>query len=300
MQFYALHDYDKNLQKKGCFPVSQNDAGDLNKSGYGIFFTPNNFNGARLEKNLCKLKMWYVDLDGGNKNDMENALSDFSLEPTLLIETRNGYHAYWKCEPNLFNDGMLNDYIEILAGIVQHFGGDQNAMGTNRVLRVPNFYHCKDPRNRFLIKEVYSCNKVYTIGQMKNAIPDNSQSVSAIKEEKRANFFTQVPQDDFWQKVFDLDCFQYLPMLSTAPECNGEVFRIERVGGKGKIFVDGEIVSSCWIDTDGKIGSHGKGGPSLANWVAWYGNDWSAVASCLKRIIPGLSESIELGNSFDW
>lgn len=299
MQLYALHDYNKDLQKRGCFPIAQSEASDLNNNGYGIFFTPNSFSGTRLEKNLCKLKMWYVDLDGGNKNHMENTLSNFSLEPTLLIETRNGYHAYWKCEPNLFDKGMLSDYVEILEGLVKQFGGDQNAMGTNRVLRVPNFYHCKDPRNKFLVKEVYSCSKVYTVDQMRNALPSNIQSADTIKREKRDDFFSQVSQDDFWQKVFDLDCFQYLPMLSNAPECNGEVFRIERVGSKGKIFVDGEMVSSCWIDTDGKIGSHGKGGPSLGNWVAWYGNNWGTVAECLKRQIPELNDSPSIGIDFE-
>lgn len=301
MTLFALHDYSADLKRKGCFPITKDQAGELNEQGYGIFFTPNLFReNKRVKENLKELRHWFIDMDGGTKDDMLEKILNFPLVPSMIIETNGGYHAYWSCPSGLVDSGMVDQYNSILNSLIIHFGADTNAGGENRVLRVPGFYHCKDSSNKFLINMFWRKDLIYTCEEMLKALPEAKQELIPIECDKKKMFFTQVPQDDFWQKVFDLDCFQYLPVLSNTPECNGEVFRIERVGSKGKIFVDGEMVSSCWIDTDGKIGSHGKGGPSLANWLAWYGNDWSTIASCLKRLIPGLSESIKLGNSFDW
>lgn len=299
MQIYALHDYDKGLKKRGCFPITQKEAVELNEQGYGIFFTPNTFDGPRVEKNLARLNMWFVDIDKGDKYSMENKIVNFELEPSLLIETKSGYHAYWKCEPMLFEDGLVGEYIDVLSRLVKYFDADTNAMGVNRVLRVPNFYHMKDRQNKFLITEVYRSEKFYALEEMIAALPEE-EVVEKGEDEKKVQFFKSVPQDDFWRKVFELDCEKYLPMLSGAPECNGDEFRVEQYGSKAKIFTNGELVESCWVDHDGKIGSHSNGGPSIANWIKWYGHDWDIVAKCLKRCIPELDETIKLPESFTW
>jgi hypothetical protein len=289
---YALHDHDKDLQKKGCFLINENQASQLNQKGYGIFFSPNTFlNGKRVEGNLQKLNAWYVDMDKGSKELMKEKILSFPLIPTLWVETHKGFHVYWNCEKHLVENEMVGDYLNILERLVKHFDGDTNAMGSNRILRVPNYYHCKDPDNKFLVTEVFSCNEVYTIEKMNEVLP-GVQEVE--KEQEKIKFFQQVPTDDFWKSVYDLDCSEVLPMLSGSPECNGENFRIEKVGSKGKIYVDGEMVSSCWIDPDGKIGSHDNGGPTVANWVYWYVRDWSIVATCLKRQIPNLNQQVTL------
>lgn len=294
MTIYALHDYDNELKKKGCFPIDKAQAGTMNEMGYGIFFTPNKFlNGKRIEENLQELRFWYVDMDKGSKELMTEKILQFPLVPSQWVETHKGYHVYWRCEKGLVEDEMVGDYLKVLSGLVNWFDGDENAMGVNRVLRVPNFYHCKDPRNKFLVTDVFSCEQIYTVEEMLSVLPD--EKVNTVVDERRGSFFSQVSStDDFWSRVYDLDCFECLPILSGSPECNGESFHVERVGSKGKIYVNGDLVQSCWIDPDGKIGSHANGGPTLANWVKWYGHSWDTVAKCLKAHFPMLNQEIKI------
>lgn len=301
MTMYSLHDNCPERKKLGCFKINEIKASELNEKEFGIFWTPNEFfDGARQEANLKKLRYWFIDYDSGCKEDMLDKIQSFPLIPTMLIETKNGFHAYWACSEELVVSGRVEEYKFTLQKLVDYFGSDQNAMGVNRLLRVPNYFHCKDSLNKFLIIKVWQCEESYSCKEINDAVEVVGTQVKKIEQEgAHSNFFRNVPHDDFWQKVYNLDCFEYLEKISGQPECNGETFTVERVGSKGRIYVNGELVPSCWIDQDGKIGSHGSGGPTLANWVHWYGHDWDKVAIVLKRCIPELNDVLLLPHGFE-
>ena len=302
MRMYALHDYDSDLKKNGAFQISQDNAADLNSKGYGIFFTPNTFTSeGRIESALVRLGAWFIDYDSGTKDMMLDKIEMFPLIPSMLIETHKGFHSYWRCSESLVEENRVGEYSDVLEKVVKHFGADENAMGVNRILRYPNYFHCKDPLNKFLIKEIFTQDGGYTCEEMLSAIGQTKrEKIEKKRDVQKIEFFNSVPQDDFWESVYALNCFEYLPALSNSLECNNEVFTIERVGSKGRIYANGQMVESCWIDHDGKIGSHAQGGPSLGNWIKWYGCSWDEVAKCLKRNIPEIAQRIQLSADFDW
>lgn len=302
MRLYALHDSCPTRKKSGCFQVEPGKASDLNDENYGIFWTPNEFfEGVRQEAKLNKLRFWFIDYDKGCKDHMLKRIENFPLIPSMLVETKRGYHVYWKCSEDLVTEGRVDEYKAVLEKIVGHFGADENAMGVTRILRAPGYWHCKDNKNRFLVKDIWGCDEEYTCEEMTLAIGSTGLVDTILKNEiSEVQFFRSVPKDDFWQKVYDLNCFDYLDKISGQPECNGEVFRVERFGAKGRIYVNEQIIESCWIDESGRIGSHGKGGPTLANWIKWYpGNDWNDAANVLKRCIPELNEMLMLPPGFE-
>lgn len=302
MKLYALHDSCEVRKKNGCFQVEQSRASELNDENFGIFWTPNEFfDGVRQESKLKKLRFWFIDYDKGCKDHMIEQIENFPLIPSFLVETKRGYHVYWACAEDLVEQNRVEGYKAVLEQIVRHFGSDENAMGVTRILRAPGYFHCKDNKNKFLVTEIWSCQEQYTCAEMIKAVESSGFKSTKIVGEKSKNvFFKSVPMDDFWQKVYDLDCFDNLQRLSGQPECGGETFRVERYGSKGKIYVDEKLIESCWIDESGRIGSHGKGGPTLANWVRWYpGNDWNDAANVLKRCIPELNDILLLPPGFE-
>lgn len=263
--------------------INLSEAQELNSNGYGIFFSVNSFKeGKRTRDCLERINFWFIDIDEGDKKIQMKKLRIF-MTPTAIVETKKGYHAYWRCSEDLLDH--VDEYEDILERLVLYFGADKNAMGVNRVLRLPGYYHMKDPANPFMIKKVSETERSYTLSQMNLVLPEKSKI-------KNLTMTPEIlPSDEFWRDVATYPCDIGLEALSGAPELAGDVFELRHVGGKQGIWVNGKRAVSCWIDSDNKIGSHSNGGPTIANWVKWYGYSWDEVANILKKYIPELSPS---------
>lgn len=139
---------------------------ELNKKGAGIFFTPNPCSGGRKEENITEIKWAYIDMDEGEKNDsMLVKIIESPLFPTFIIESKRGYHLYFRCNIKKEN------WNKIIQGMIQYFNGDTAISSINEVLRLPCFYHMKDPENPFLIKISSVEKNKYTEDQLIKAFP---------------------------------------------------------------------------------------------------------------------------------
>ncbi len=107
-----------------------------NKTGHGIFFTPNETDGkGRKTENIIRVRSVFVDLDGGKLGPVEN----FKLKPNIIIESSPGkYHAYW-----LTDEVQLEWFTQIQTSIAARFDGDKAVKDLPRVMRVPGFLHQK-------------------------------------------------------------------------------------------------------------------------------------------------------------
>ena len=95
--------------------------------------------------------------------------------------------------------------------------------------------------------------------------------------------------DDFWERVYRLDCADGLLRLSGHEAVNGEVYSFKPVAkGNLNILVNGKG-TSCWIDRTGKIGSLSGGGPTLAQWLRWLGLSYGAAAKVIKSLFPEIT-----------
>lgn len=161
-RLYAIYDgkekdgADAEKRKKGAFEVSFESAKELNKEGYGIFFTPNQFKGRRLKTNLVKIDYYIVDIDEGGKEKIWSDIEKLILRPSVIVESKRGYHLYWRV-----SDGTIKNYEKIENCIIAKLNGDKGAKDVTRLLRYPNFYHMKDRNNPFLIKVIESNSNIY-------------------------------------------------------------------------------------------------------------------------------------------
>lgn len=114
---------------------------DLNDMGCGIYFTPNPCSGGRKEENVTSIEWVYCDIDGGNKPAQEERIKEAPVPPDMIVESKNGYHLYWKCRCD------RTEFDRIIAGLINFFKADPAISSTNEVLRFPGFYHCKVDKN---------------------------------------------------------------------------------------------------------------------------------------------------------
>jgi len=145
---------------------------DFNKSkqGYGMFISVNGFKStkSRAGDNLSALQHLYVDIDAPKEVISEKGLKDFKNKTlkdihqldgicplSILIETKRGFHAYWRISPvirSVAEPETRDVYLALLADIRSRLGGDDGAKDLARVLRVPFTLHQKDPKDPFLVK----------------------------------------------------------------------------------------------------------------------------------------------------
>jgi len=122
---------------------------EMNREGAGIFFTPNPIQGRRTEKNVTAIRWVYVDMDEGTKEDMMELIKKSPIYPNFIVESSRSYHLYWRV------DSDRKQFSRIINGLLKFYDGDTAISSINEVLRLPGFYHMKDPKNPFLIKVIY-------------------------------------------------------------------------------------------------------------------------------------------------
>lgn len=297
---YRMHDApDAN---KAAVEVSRDDAKRWNEQGYGIFITVNTFNGARRKENLSRINAWAIDIDDGTKEAQHKRLLSSPLVPSLIVETKRGYQAYWIARgANAENWNAI-----VLERLVPFFGADANARDLCRILRMPGYFHMKDPADPFLIRVAWKHEVSYTerqIGQAFRWVPnpkaqkaahdDARQAAEAeIREQARHNAIAAglPPSESLWDAIYALDCEEGLRRLSGHSAVNGEQYTFRRTGrGNLNIFVDGKG-SPCFIDGNKRIGSPSGGGPTLVQWLRWFGHSYRDAIAVLKDVYPQLAE----------
>jgi hypothetical protein len=270
---WRINDKDK---EQGCLFVEKEDARFWNNKGWGIFDCPNPIEGKRCSANVKRIKYWFVDIDTGSKAQQMTRVNQSPLPPSLLVESRNGFHLYWRAK------GASRETWRaiVVQRLIPHFDADKQASDMSRLLRVPGYYHHKgDP---FLVQCLSRSDVSYTEDEMLFAFDE----VKPVEREVKP-----ADGETFWGKVAQLDCADALMRLSGTAAVRGETYELRPTGSKGglNIYVDGKG-TSCWIDAEGKLGKYGKGA-GVFGWLSYFGHSPAEVARIIKEVFPELREA---------
>jgi hypothetical protein len=240
---------------------------ELNEQNYGIFFSINKFEKDRKIEHCLGINAWAIDMDAKDIEieTQKLRIKNCPVRPSAVIQSKNGFHCYWFAK-----DGTIGEYGTILAGLVDYFDGDRNAKDVARVLRVPDFYHCKNPDDKFLVKCVYLKDVSYTEQEMIDAYPTHEE-------------LGGISNKEFWKLAGNLNNKEVLTKLSGCKEIRNEIVTFQpNSNGTEQIYINGES-TSCWIDLEGKIGSLSGGAPTYVQWLQWYGLNKGQIASMLQE-----------------
>ncbi|MBD2870834.1 DNA-primase RepB domain-containing protein [Paenibacillus arenilitoris] len=72
------------------------------------------------------------------------------FKDAMIVETGNGFHVYWAIE-----GGSLAKFVPLQQALAARFGGDPLITNLKRVMRIPGFYHMKDPKAPYLVRVVH-------------------------------------------------------------------------------------------------------------------------------------------------
>jgi hypothetical protein len=301
-QWYRMS--DNAAADHPAIPVTRADAALWNtpEKQFGIFVTVNTFNGPRRKDCLTKINAWAVDMDDGTKAEQHARLCKSPLVPSLIIETKRGYQAWW-----IAKDGKPEHWNAIvLERLVPFFGSDKNARDVCRILRVPGFLHLKDPADPFRVRTAWKHEVGYTERQIAEAfawVPD-IKAQRAVHEEQRREAERQIreqsrqnaiaagltPTESLWEAIYALDAEEALARLSGHWAVGGETYTFHPTArGRLNIYVNGKS-SPCFIDEHKRIGSPSGGGPTVAQWLRWFKHPWPTVINVIKEAFPRLAE----------
>ena len=109
-----------------------------------VYFAVSTFKrpGRRTLEDSRQLQALWADMDCGpgkayaTPEDAQNALAGFPLQPTAMLASGRGVHAYWKLRAPV--EGEERDHaVHLVRGLAQMLQGDPNVADAARIMRIP-------------------------------------------------------------------------------------------------------------------------------------------------------------------
>lgn len=190
--------YNKDLNKvSSMIKCTLDEAIKQNSYGKDVYFYINE--GGTKQSDITKLRACFVDLDAGRnssgqylttkqvdmkKKAMIKKVKEFSLAPTYVIETRNGYQIYWILSQNhivKYYQTKWNAIQNKINNFFKDVGSDTLTKKINQIYRLPylNWHKKWEGKLPFNVK-VYSNGKSnkYTLSELSQALNKVSGIVS--------------------------------------------------------------------------------------------------------------------------
>lgn len=270
--YYAFSDVDPS--NRNYTQIEKDEAFQYNEKGNGIFWTVNEFNGPRKIDNLSKINSWFVDIDF-QKDDIDKLIAKSPLYPSMVVETKRGYHLYFNAK-----NATLTNYKLINKRLLEYFGeGEKSVFDVARLLRVPGYNHLKDPANPFMIKTVYEMDVTYTEELILYVLKKHPDEIK-VKVVEHTKFAPT--GDSFWDTINLSNQEELLKCISGKSCVNFESYTFKSVGANKKNIFVNDQPTSCWVDSSGLIGSHGSGGPTVIQWLMYFGHSKKEAVDILK------------------
>jgi hypothetical protein len=123
----------------------------LNAAGAGVFLTINATDGkGRTNANIRCVRALFVDADKDGAAVLAK-IKAAGPAPHIVVESSPGkFHAYWLVN----RDFPLDQFTSAQAALARKFGTDEKVKDLARVMRLPGFYHMKDPARPFMVRIV--------------------------------------------------------------------------------------------------------------------------------------------------
>jgi hypothetical protein len=167
---------------------------EKNQEGYNIYFFPNHpsrdvyAEGTRSlsGKHIDTFEFIFIDMDLKDevyktKDEFLSKLSEFPLKPTMVVDSGNGIHAYWK-----ISDLSRDLYVISQLALINHFKTDESVFTVLQLMRCPGFLNTKKEDTPILasVLEDYSSNSEYLNSEIPEVIYGNLSEAQITRGQK--------------------------------------------------------------------------------------------------------------------
>lgn len=144
-----------------------------NAKGYNVYFFPNHpskdvyADGVKYlnGRNIDVFNFVFVDMDLKDgkyktKDEFVQRLAQFPLKPTMVVDSGNGVHAYWR-----ISDLERASYVITSLALIKHFNTDVSIWTVLQLMRVPGYLNTKRHKDYVasVVLEEHSSNATYSI-----------------------------------------------------------------------------------------------------------------------------------------
>lgn len=150
-----------------------------NQEGYNAYWFPNHpsdlADGIKASgKHIDKFEYCFIDMDlkdgvYNSKKEFLDKIEEFDLQPSLVVDSGNGIHVYWK-----IGNLTRQSYVEAQFRLINYFQTDESIWTVLQLMRVPGTYNTKT-HNEFketIIHESMSSREIYGIDDLLEFLPD--------------------------------------------------------------------------------------------------------------------------------
>jgi hypothetical protein len=167
---FTFQTFDDNKSRKdprlscllhGTLAEHAEELTQLNQRGAGVFVLVQEGDGrGRKNENVKRIRAVFQEDDGEGKA--------LPLEPHIIVQSSPGKHHRY-----LLVEGLSEkEFRAVQERLLVDYGSDKNAEDPARVLRLPGFYHLKDPSRPHRVRIVHeSGSQPYTREQILAALP---------------------------------------------------------------------------------------------------------------------------------
>ena len=150
---------------------------EQNKKGYGIYLIPNK--GGRKDDEITSCPSLFYECDGIPKSDQLDRISRLPLAPSLIIETRNSIHVYYRTK-----EDSPTDWRNYQKRLIQLMDSDPAIHNESRLMRLAGFDHQKAGADPYPIKILETNTNIYSRDQFDQLLPVLDDRWTEIKREK--------------------------------------------------------------------------------------------------------------------
>lgn len=175
------------IKGKSLFDFKEAYSSDLqlslaakNDKDYEVYFVVNS--GGYKIIDISTINAAFIDLDCGRDENKQyypleitqnykktklQEIKNFPNPPSYIVETRNGLHCYWLLEPN----ATPEQFEECENRLIAYFDADKSVKSLCNLMRVPDYFWCKDKDNKFEVKIIERNVARYQIDEIINSCP---------------------------------------------------------------------------------------------------------------------------------
>lgn len=137
-----------------------------NAMNRGIFFVVNY--GGHNDVSITRINAQFFEMDEGTLDEQRAKIDAFPLKPSMIIKTQKSLHVYYFMD----STAKVERFRTIQKQLVKHFGGDPMCVNESRVMRLPNFCHCKTDTHVMVECVCFHPERKYTQDQLAAVLPE--------------------------------------------------------------------------------------------------------------------------------
>lgn len=148
-----------------------------NQKGYGVYLVVNA--GGRKDHEITRCPALFYECDGVNKNQQWERLSWLPLKASLIVETRNSLHVYYRTY-----EQEQDGWRVLQQRLIQNMDSDPAIHNESRLMRLAGFYHQKKGLEPFPVNIQLANDSVYSRSQFNELLPTWDESKWSETREK--------------------------------------------------------------------------------------------------------------------